>query len=106
MTHPARLLTIAYLLSLMGGLSLLALGAGVLVAGAAIWLGGALLALLLPLTPGIGRAFRRSEGALAHRSVQRADEEAALGRALAAWEADRRADASGDKRRATADAPA
>jgi hypothetical protein len=95
MTHPLRLLATAYAGAVAVGGLLFALGAGVTAAALAVWIGGALAALVLPLLPVIGRAFRWSEAELAARDAaapgQDAGQDAGREASLAAWDAERAA---------------
>jgi len=92
MTHPLRLLTTAYTAAAAAGALLFALGAGPVIALLMVWIGGALAALALPMVPGIGHAFRHGDSDRTAAAAARAQEEAALGAALMAWEADRAVD--------------
>lgn len=91
--HPVRLLVCSYGLSILAGGCVFVFGGGTWVALMTFWLGGGVVALTLPFTPGVRSYFRHPES----------DAELADADALGAWDEDRLRDAVAQDDRNRAD---
>lgn len=90
--NPLRLLVVAYTLAATLGAALLAVGAlGWVGAALVAWLGGATLVLGVAATSALRGNWFAAPDLTADATAGQAAEDAALGAALAAWEAERTA---------------
>lgn len=88
MIQLGRLLLSGYGLAALAAVATAQAAGGVVLPVAVFWLGGALAVCVLAVMPGTGRLFRRE----IPTEQDEADHDAALARALEAWEQDRLAD--------------
>jgi hypothetical protein len=91
-TQPLKLLIVAYALSAAAAV-MAAPAVGMIGAVLVFWIGGAVCAVALAVTPGVNRSFRVEPDA------GTLDDRAALEEALRRWEADRQSDSVAAERR-------